>query len=368
MGRAVDDPRVVQDLEVNDLDSPPVVLQALHRIAAPRAAPARAADHDGAGGRGARGHGRRRPGRARPAAALAAAAPVRRGGADDGAAVRDVAVPRRRVGGRPLPARGVRRRARRASRYPRACTGTTRRTTRWCRSGRRRAAAHRPSSSPASRGAPAGATASAATGTSTGTSGRCSPSCSRSPTPLGSPRGSAQPLPGRGGRRARRRRRRARVAGRRRRARRGEPALEATGAAAAGEVDAAPIEFPLVTAAQRAGDRDALGRPWDRGAPVDVPRRGDRPGRGRRARARARSAGWTRPAGSSEDVLRTSMLAALRGVDGPALRRGARRRGTRAGRLPLAGPLDPGASGRDAGRSSTGCAWSRDWLATQRSS
>jgi hypothetical protein len=50
----------------------------------------------------------------------------------------------------------------------------------------------------------------------------------------------------------------------------GTPALEATGPAVAGEVDAAPVEFPLVTAAQRAGDREALDRPWDRGAPVDV--------------------------------------------------------------------------------------------------
>jgi hypothetical protein len=37
------------------------------------------------------------------------------------------------------------------------------------------------------------------------------------------------------------------------------PGLEATGQAAAGEVDAAPIEFPLVTAAQRAGDQDNFG-------------------------------------------------------------------------------------------------------------
>jgi hypothetical protein len=51
----------------------------------------------------------------------------------------------------------------------------------------------------------------------------------------------------------------------------GPPALEATGPAVAGEVDAAPVEFPLVTSAQRAGEHDRLGTPWDRGAPVDVP-------------------------------------------------------------------------------------------------
>ncbi|MEV4623922.1 hypothetical protein AB0J74_35085 [Asanoa sp. NPDC049573] len=50
----------------------------------------------------------------------------------------------------------------------------------------------------------------------------------------------------------------------------GKPALGAGGAAATGEVDVAPIEFPLVTAAQWAGERDALGPAWDRGAPVDV--------------------------------------------------------------------------------------------------
>ena len=49
------------------------------------------------------------------------------------------------------------------------------------------------------------------------------------------------------------------------------PALEATGPAATGEIDADPVEFPLATAAQRAGDGDALGEPWARDAPVEVP-------------------------------------------------------------------------------------------------
>jgi hypothetical protein len=51
----------------------------------------------------------------------------------------------------------------------------------------------------------------------------------------------------------------------------GAPALEAAGPVAAGRVDAAPVEFPLVTAAQRAGERSRLGLPWDHGAPADVP-------------------------------------------------------------------------------------------------
>lgn len=48
-------------------------------------------------------------------------------------------------------------------------------------------------------------------------------------------------------------------------------APDAAGArAVAGEVDAAPLEFPLVTSAQRAGDCDRLGEPWDRGAPAPL--------------------------------------------------------------------------------------------------
>src|SRR5690349_18573942 len=49
------------------------------------------------------------------------------------------------------------------------------------------------------------------------------------------------------------------------------PALGAAGPAARGEVDAAPLEFPLVTAAQRAGESDWLGPAWDRGRPVRGP-------------------------------------------------------------------------------------------------
>lgn len=49
-----------------------------------------------------------------------------------------------------------------------------------------------------------------------------------------------------------------------------EPAVEAAGSAVAGEVDAAPRELPLVTAAQRAGDGSGLGEGWPEGAPVQV--------------------------------------------------------------------------------------------------
>jgi hypothetical protein len=43
----------------------------------------------------------------------------------------------------------------------------------------------------------------------------------------------------------------------------GEPAVAGSGPAEPGETDAKPLEFPLVTAAQRAGDGDVLGAPWN---------------------------------------------------------------------------------------------------------
>jgi hypothetical protein len=96
----------------------------------------------------------------------------------------------------------------------------------------------------------------------------------------------------------------------------GPPALDASGPAAGGDVDAAPLEFPLETAAQRAGDRDTLGPPWQRGAPVDAPVSGSQPiedvvlARGSQRRMD--------PArGLPESTLRTSLRAALRGVSLP---------------------------------------------------
>jgi SagB-type dehydrogenase family enzyme len=50
----------------------------------------------------------------------------------------------------------------------------------------------------------------------------------------------------------------------------GEPAIGATGAAVRGELP--PVELPLCTAAQRAGERDELGAAWPEGAALlDVP-------------------------------------------------------------------------------------------------
>jgi hypothetical protein len=93
----------------------------------------------------------------------------------------------------------------------------------------------------------------------------------------------------------------------------GTPALEATGSAAPGDVDAAPVEFPLVTAAQRAGDGDTLGPPWDRGGAVDVPVQNTEP-----VESVVLTRGSQRrmdPArGLPQRVLHTSLRAALRGV------------------------------------------------------
>jgi hypothetical protein len=94
------------------------------------------------------------------------------------------------------------------------------------------------------------------------------------------------------------------------------PAVEPAGPAVVGEVDAAPLEFPLVTVAQRAGEGDRLGPPWGRGAPVPVPLLASPPvedvitARGSQRRMDASR-------GLSEDVLRTSMAVAVRGLELP---------------------------------------------------
>jgi hypothetical protein len=96
----------------------------------------------------------------------------------------------------------------------------------------------------------------------------------------------------------------------------GAPALVPGGAAATGAVDAAPVEFPLITSAQRAGDRDILGPAWDRGAPVDVPLRG---GASVEAVVLARGSQRLMDAshGLSKNMLRTSLSAAVRGIAVP---------------------------------------------------
>ncbi len=96
----------------------------------------------------------------------------------------------------------------------------------------------------------------------------------------------------------------------------GAPAVSATGRAATGGVDSAPVEFPLVTSAQRAGDQDTLGPAWDRGAPVGVSSRTDTP-----VEAVVLARGSQRLMDASRELpdglLRTSLSAALRGIAVP---------------------------------------------------
>jgi SagB-type dehydrogenase family enzyme len=94
------------------------------------------------------------------------------------------------------------------------------------------------------------------------------------------------------------------------------PALTAAGPAATGAVDAEPVEFPLITAAQRAGELDGLGPPWDRGDPVAVPVPAPAPVEDViMARGSARRMNGDR--GLPDSVLRTSMTVALRGIGLP---------------------------------------------------
>jgi len=96
----------------------------------------------------------------------------------------------------------------------------------------------------------------------------------------------------------------------------GTPAIDATGRAISGEVDATPVEFPLVTAAQHAGDVDRMGPPWDGGGPAEVSLDADEPvetvvlSRGSQRRMNPTE-------GLPRELLRTAMGAALRGITLP---------------------------------------------------
>lgn len=88
-----------------------------------------------------------------------------------------------------------------------------------------------------------------------------------------------------------------------------------TGAGVAGAVDAAPREFPLDTAAQRAGDASAWGAPWDPGDPVAVDVAGPTVEDVILARGSQRQFDPGRSV--SAELLRTSLRVAMRGIDLP---------------------------------------------------
>jgi hypothetical protein len=93
------------------------------------------------------------------------------------------------------------------------------------------------------------------------------------------------------------------------------PAVEPTGDAARGAVDSAPLEFPLVTLAQRAGDADVLGDPWPAAAPLAAAP----PSRDLDAVILQRGSSRRMDATATVDreILDFSLAAALRGIDVP---------------------------------------------------
>jgi hypothetical protein len=93
------------------------------------------------------------------------------------------------------------------------------------------------------------------------------------------------------------------------------PNLAPTGEAVGGAVDRAPLEFPLVTAAQDAGRLDAWGEPWPRGEPTEAPEQGPTVEEVVLRRSSQRRMDPTR--GLPRSVLTTSMAAAMRGIDVP---------------------------------------------------
>lgn len=93
----------------------------------------------------------------------------------------------------------------------------------------------------------------------------------------------------------------------------GAPAVEATGTAAAGELP--PVEFPLVTAAQRAGDGTVLEEPWPVGDEVAAPASTETVDAVVRRRGSQRR--MDRAQSLPREALDWPMAAALRGIDVP---------------------------------------------------
>jgi hypothetical protein len=96
----------------------------------------------------------------------------------------------------------------------------------------------------------------------------------------------------------------------------GDPDVEAAAPATPGAVDAEPLEFPLATLAQHAGDLDTFGPALDAGDPVDVPIHDSQPVE-RVVLARGSQRLMDPERSLSRDVLVTAMRAAMRGIDVP---------------------------------------------------
>lgn len=91
------------------------------------------------------------------------------------------------------------------------------------------------------------------------------------------------------------------------------PAVASTGPAAVGQIDSAPLEFPLVTAAQRAGDLDRAGEPWEPGAAVELPST-ESPSLDEVITKRGSQRRMDPSRGLPLDTLRSCMAIALRGI------------------------------------------------------
>jgi hypothetical protein len=93
----------------------------------------------------------------------------------------------------------------------------------------------------------------------------------------------------------------------------GPPAIRPNGAAMAGTIDQRPLEFPLVTMTQRAGDGDRLGEPWPAGPEFDGPVP-DSPSLDDVIRRRGSTRRMVRGAELARPALEWSLEMALRGL------------------------------------------------------
>ena len=267
----VGDPRMLADFVPLDMARLPAPCKAYPPGVAGRPPAARLGAGRRIGDLGPGRPARRSVDRPRSARPRPAAPPVRRGGSRHGARRSSLAVPRGRVGGRPLPARGlplVPRGCRASGRRPlvrpdRPRTDPGRAAGRW-----RSDDADRHRGPVADRLEIRGARASsrvlgcrhdARADPRTGGFGRISTrACGRASPTSRSPVWSA-PMASTSSR--------SRWWASATRSRRSAPAGEAV----RGAVDAAPTEFPLVTRTQHAGDGDRLGEPWAVGPPLPDP-------------------------------------------------------------------------------------------------
>jgi SagB-type dehydrogenase family enzyme len=97
----------------------------------------------------------------------------------------------------------------------------------------------------------------------------------------------------------------------------GQPAVHPTGDAMPGHHDADGVEFPLVTAAQRAGERGALGPELERGAPVTLTSKGSSASTDAVIASKGSIRRLHRDRSIPREVLVDALAVSLRGIDVP---------------------------------------------------